>query len=187
MPTASRSALSVSTALLALGLAASARAGDIRLASQPSPPSASCSFSAGWHEQSRAVHYGLEPPVVDPRVPEAVALKVKTGDPSVDRVVVALAAGETLPLSPAGADLYCILLTPRQVLFGYGPEKMEHNFVGSVDFYRGGAQLSRRSLFANVADDAVPDVPLERIAEDMQAGPHALNLFLPGVLPADLD
>jgi hypothetical protein len=42
-------------------------------------------------------------------------------------------------------------------------------------------------LFINVLDDEIPEVPVEALGSDMQASPHLVNFYMPGILPANLD
>jgi hypothetical protein len=157
-----------------------------RAATIPDTPApGSCRFSAGWMSPTRIEHYQFDPIVVSPRIADTVALKV-AAPPSVDSVVLELAAGGTLTLAPSGANLFCGLLMPRQVLFGYQPDDVQRNFVGYLNLNAGATRLKRLNLFIDVADDAVPIVPPDRLADDMQATAHVVNVVTSG-LPERLD
>jgi len=132
------------------------------------------------------VYADFDPLVLSPRFPAPVELRVRT-DGSIDSAEVELAAGGTLPLSPSGREFYVATLTPSQALYGYGPDDAQHNFVGFLNLNRAGARILRYNLFINVLDEEVPEVPVEAIASDLQASPHLVNLYLPGILPANLD
>jgi hypothetical protein len=132
------------------------------------------------------VYVDQEPWVVDPRHPEPVELRVATSD-AVDAVRLELDGGGSVAFAPIGKNLYSAILTPAQVLRGYGPEDMQHNFMGFLDVYRGGTRLARFNRFAAVADEAVPDVAVETLAPGVQATPHVLAVFQPGIFPGDVD
>jgi hypothetical protein len=132
------------------------------------------------------VYVDQEPWVVDPRRPEPVELRVVTSD-AVDAVRLELDGGGSVPFSPIGKNLYSAILTPAQVLRGYGPEDMQHNFIGFLDVYRGGTRLARFNRFAAVADELVPEVAVETLAPGVQATPYVLAVFQPGILPGEVD
>lgn len=150
----------------------------------PSP--GSCNFSGAWGASTTVQHYEFDPAVVNPAIPDPVALKVKVPG-GIDGASVALAGGGALPLAPSGPGLFCGMLTPAQVLFGYDADDAQHNFVGFLDLMAGATTRLRLNLFVNVADSQVPLVRVETVRGNLQATGHVANLFIPEQLPQSLD
>ncbi|HEX6737016.1 MAG TPA: hypothetical protein VF310_01970, partial [Vicinamibacteria bacterium] len=146
----------------------------------------SCTFSGPWLAAATVQHLEFDPIVVNPRIPDAVALKLKA-PPSVDSAVVELAAGGTVTLTPSGPNLFCGMFTPAQVLAGYQADDVQHNFVGFLNLNSGPTRLTRINVFINVADESVPLVAPERLQDDLQVTPHLANIVVSDRLPQNLD
>lgn len=157
------------------------------LGAPPPIRAATCEFGPGWSAVSGAAHVSrFEPPVVSTIVREDVALKVKA-EAGVDEVRLVLESGGVVTLTPYGGGLFCTLLSADDVLFDYGEDDANHNFVGFIDYYSGGTRQIRLNGFINVADANVPAVTLRALGADAQASPRVFNLLLPGVPPETLD
>jgi hypothetical protein len=145
-----------------------------------------CTFSGPWLAPATVQHLEFDPIVVNPRIAEAVAFKLRA-PASVDSAVIDLAGGGTVTLTPSGPNLFCAMLTPAQVLFGYQPDDAQHNFVGFLNLNSGATRLTRLNLFINVADESVPLVAPERLQDDLQVTAHLANIVLSDRLPQNLD
>jgi hypothetical protein len=99
------------------------------------------------------------------------------------------ATGPVFPLERVAKDTYELTLNSSQVLDGY-LEGDAHNFVGYLDIYDGASRIFRINIFMNVRDSTMPDIALSQLAEDVQAGPHIINirrdaLWISGYAPED--
>lgn len=152
----------------------------------PTPLPASCSFSDVWSSSSQEHHAYFDPIVVDPRVPQNVAVKVKTMS-TVDTATLELETGERVSLRNFGPGLFCEVLSPSQTLFHYTANNYQHNLVGFLNLNQGSTRLTRLNMYVNVADSAVPDVSLAAIDGDTQASDQALNIRVLDRLPSAQD
>jgi hypothetical protein len=150
------------------------------------PAPGSCTFGNSWLTASTIQHFEFDPIVVNPRIPDPVALKVKV-PAGVDSATVELAGGGAVTLTPSGASLFCAMLTPAQVLFDYQPDDARHNFVGFLNLNAGASRLLRLNLFVNVADETVPILAPQRLQDDLQVTSHLANVLVTDRLPQNLD
>jgi hypothetical protein len=150
------------------------------------PAPGSCTFSGAWGATATIQHFEFDPLVVNTRIADAVALKVKL-PAGIDGVSLELNGGGTLELTPSGSGgLFCGMLTSAQVLAGYQVGD-QHNFVGYLDLSSGGTTRARLNMFVNVIDDQTPFPAVERLRDNLQATSHVANLYISDQLPQNLD
>jgi FG-GAP-like repeat len=128
--------------------------------------------------------FRFDPVVVRPDRTEPVVYKTLiTGNPS--SVQFTLADGRTAPLSNEGGGVWSVTLTAQQVLFGYGLDSANHNFVGFLDIFQGATRVARTNNFIGVLDENVSDIAgeIQNRGDMLRISPHAVNIWSPNRTP----
>lgn len=92
--------------------------------------------------------------------------------------------GTLLELEPVRSGTYGIRLDPDELLRGY-PTGALHHFAGFLHLFDDGTRVFRGNVFLNVRDASVPSVTATRLADDVQATSHVVNIRWPDRLDDD--
>ena len=133
------------------------------------------------------LYYQFGPVAVSATGSQSVGLYLKTdGSPTSAKIVLASGAPD-LTMTPLGGGAFSITLTHSQALYGYTASDYNHNFVGYLDLYEGATKLARYNLHINVLDSRIPHVVSQITDVEVKQSPHVVNLYLPGLYPANMD
>jgi len=109
-----------------------------------------------------------------------------TGTPT--SVRIDLLTGDTLNLTPSGANRWRVSVPAAQLLAGYGPNKVNHNFVGFVRVTGGpnGNITSTLNSSIQVFDGSVTIPPIVQKDPGARSSPRILNLYRPNLGVTDI-
>lgn len=126
--------------------------------------------------------YLFDPAVIKNDRTEPVLYKTKMPEDVTD-VQIRLENGSVVNLDNDGQGIWSVTLFAPEVLFGYGPEDVNHNFVGFLDIIVDGNTVKIFNQFINVLDQNTPDVPVFEHASGFRYSSHVVNFHIPGSLP----
>jgi hypothetical protein len=124
--------------------------------------------------------FNFNPIVIKSDTDSNVEFRVKIdGDPS--SVKLELSEGRTIILTKVGDGVWHTTLTPRQVLFGYQEDDVNHNFVGFLNVYDNETRIGRWNIFINVLDKQIKKVNVTRIDENIRCSNYIVNIWRPDI------
>ena len=92
-----------------------------------------------------------------------------------------LANGETVALSAAGGGVWTANLSHAQLLFGYGPEDVNRNFVGFLKTFEGATLNEQLNVFVDVLDESIPTVAVATPGSGVRSTRYVANIWMPNL------
>jgi hypothetical protein len=92
-----------------------------------------------------------------------------------------LVNGETVALSAAGGGIWTANLSHAQLLFGYGPEDVNRNFVGFLKTFEGTTLNEQLNVFVDVLDENIPSVVVATLASGVRSTRYVANIWMPNL------
>ena len=124
----------------------------------------------------------FDPAVIKNDRTEPVLYKTKMPE-DVTGVQIRLENGSVVNLDNDGQGIWSVTLFAPEVLFDYGSEDVNHNFVGFLDVIVDGNTVKTLNLHINVLDQNIPDVPVFDHGSGFRYSSHVVNFHITGSLP----
>ena len=145
-------------------------------------------FSPNLHSQS-LVYWQMDPPVIVPSSTSTLSLQVKVGG-SPHRITFesALQPGVELNMQSDGAGdgIYSVTLPAAPVVAAMRADDVYRPLLGYFRAYNGTTNTGRYNAVAEVADAAIPRLPVTVDAADAQHTDYIVNLLAPSAFPTNI-
>lgn len=123
----------------------------------------------------------FDPLVVRTTRTDPVTLRVRTSNDAA-ALRLDLAGGGSVPLTKNSSGEWIATLTAAQVLSGYEPADVNHNFVGFLRVLKAdGTTAATYNEFIGVRDDRVVSVPIKSLDGATRASIRILNVHRPAI------
>ena len=128
--------------------------------------------------QGAVLWFSSDPAVVRVGAAAGPNLRFQLDSPA-DTVAIVPTAGQSIPLSHEGGNIWSVTLTASQALSGYVPPRVNQLFLGFLTATTGGTAQNVLNVCLLVADASTPPVPVVQLSPSMKRTARVVNLLVP--------